>query len=1310
MAETALLTVTYEPTDSIVGNGIVGQVSSTVQADGVSWRLRSQDLPGDVLVGTFPNSENSSSILPQIINLLWPLRGGQNLAAPRSQRRLARGPIGFSVVGIVMFGPEANQVVPGQRGTFWNINSITANIFGEDQYGGNPTPKTGAYHYYDTEFINSNAWEHIPGFLDGYRQLDGHSKIIGWAADGYPIYGPYGYQDPNSATSLTIKMRSGYILGVQSNRPVDPVLRIKGNYTKNNIITLINPDDAWPGLILISDTFRGGQAKVLQKIGNQIIIDQRINATPNQQLQGIWPIGIFVEDYVYSSDNGGTLDQHNGRFCVTPEYPDGTYAYFATEDSQGNPVYPYFVGNTFYGTLQITPPPPPPPLTWVTAAGDLGTIAQGVFYQIPIQATATSTVYYQLLSGTLPSGLQVIRTGQIAGVPTVSATTGFREDLFSKFAIRAYTETIVNGVTVVDKIADRTFTMTVSGRVLPKWTTPAGLIGAYYDGSPIVPIQLTYIDPVGSILIQLAGGQLPPGLNLSPTGEIYGILIPAAIIEQPPGYDLTPDDIYGYDYLIKSVSKNYQFTLQITDGVTSDLRTFEIFVQSRDALTADNDYITSDDTIITADQSNNRVPFLTNPQGSIGTVTHDNFFAYQFIGVDLDAQRVQYNITIRDEPGDNWSLPAGLSLDPNTGWLYGYLPAVGQSEITYTLALRVSQYFDPTVISDYYFYTLTIIAGVDKRIVWLTPSNLGTINNGSTSLLKIEAVNPAGSVLNYRLLPGSDSKLPQGLSLLPTGEIAGNVSYNTFSIDNGATTFDVNTRGVRNPTTFDVTYRFTVNAYAASVQEVIYSVQSIQIQNGGTGYVNPTVTFSTPQGTVSITAEAGDIVIQFGRIISVAVANPGFGYRSQAVITVTDTGPGFGASLTANMELAQSQFLVSQNKEFTVEVNRKFNAPLQNIYIQAMPPQDNRNLVDSLLQNTAIFPIDFVFRPNDPNFGIAKNVVYNHIYGLTASLAEDYARALYLNHYWKQLVLGKITSAQATDAAGNVIYEVIYSEVIDNLVNDQGQSVSKEVTWPYPIIGEDGSTAITEVYPNSLINMRDQVISQIGQDNTVLPLWMTSPQADGRQLGFVPAWVIAYVEPGRSQQVLYNIDRYYGDQLNLVDFKVDRYELGRLLSKNWDPIYDSTGGAWVPEPASTTFDLNYHYRTQPYDGSSVVFDGGVNYRVNDKILVPGASLGGTTGVNDMTVTVLQVDGNGTIVYYTLTGTASFNAIDQKFYNVPGTNLVGSGSGATFDIEIGSGIATVFDFGSCEFSSPVDIYTNTNAYDKYLVFPKRNILE
>lgn len=65
-----------------------------------------------------------------------------------------------------------------------------------------------------------------------------------------------------------------------------------------------------------------------------------------------YPLGYFKEDYEFV---GGTepdvLDEHNGRFCVTPEYPDGFYCYFATVDENWNSAYPYVVGPTFYGTV-----------------------------------------------------------------------------------------------------------------------------------------------------------------------------------------------------------------------------------------------------------------------------------------------------------------------------------------------------------------------------------------------------------------------------------------------------------------------------------------------------------------------------------------------------------------------------------------------------------------------------------------------------------------------------------------------------------------------------------------------------------------------------------------------------------------------------------------------------------------------------------------------------------------------------------------------------------------------------------------------
>ena len=66
--------------------------------------------------------------------------------------------------------------------------------------------------------------------------------------------------------------------------------------------------------------------------------------------------GFFIEDYVYR-DNGD-LDVHNGRFCKTPEFPNGVYAYFVgvtTSSATTNfiPQYPYFVGNTFKSNFII---------------------------------------------------------------------------------------------------------------------------------------------------------------------------------------------------------------------------------------------------------------------------------------------------------------------------------------------------------------------------------------------------------------------------------------------------------------------------------------------------------------------------------------------------------------------------------------------------------------------------------------------------------------------------------------------------------------------------------------------------------------------------------------------------------------------------------------------------------------------------------------------------------------------------------------------------------------------------------------------
>ena len=123
---------------------------------------------------------------------------------------------------------------------------------------------------------------------------DKHSPIIGWAYDGNPIYGPYGYTSKTGGT--IIQLRSGY--------------------TEN--------------------------------------VGAKVNRPPST----VFPEEFFVEDFTWSySTDDGVLDKNNGRFCVTPEYPNGTYAYFATfeSDVEGTgpfvdykkPAFPYLIGDSF---------------------------------------------------------------------------------------------------------------------------------------------------------------------------------------------------------------------------------------------------------------------------------------------------------------------------------------------------------------------------------------------------------------------------------------------------------------------------------------------------------------------------------------------------------------------------------------------------------------------------------------------------------------------------------------------------------------------------------------------------------------------------------------------------------------------------------------------------------------------------------------------------------------------------------------------------------------------------------------------------
>lgn len=914
---------------------------------------------------------------------------------------------------------------------------------------------------------------------------------------------------------------------------------------------------------------------------------------------------------------------------------------------------------------------------WLTPSGSLGTIPEGVFYSIPVQAVADGEdVYFKVIAGTLPDGVQINSNGTIEGVPkNIVRVQGVpREvsvDVTSKFAVRAYTIKIINGAIVTDRINDRTFSLTVTGQDVPEFVTPAGNIGTFYDGSTVdLRILFTDRDPEDTITIGVISGELPPGLVLDPrTGEITGVIAP--LIGPPDtavaGYDASQFSQYPFDFATRSASKNYQFTVEITDGKASNLRTFEIYVYSKDSMSADTDDFTADNTFITADVVPTRTPVLLTPPGFLGRARADNFYAFKFNGIDFDGDPIEYSVTVGagvgfDAPGTVYdetgigfdrgafSLPPGLTINIDTGWFYGYIPDQGATEQTYRFAVRVLKKDNPSIISDYYYFTITIVGNIDAEVTWLTDPDLGTIDNGAISTLSIRAQNRAGRSLQYRLLSGSDSRLPQGLTLQTSGNITGRVSFDTFCLDGGSTTFDVNIRSqtIQSPTTFDLEFNFTVNAYAAETEQIGYQVESITVINQGSGYTSqPIVTIGAPPDTLgAIQATAGVATIVGGKIVAIAVGNPGRGYLSPPSVTITGGG-GSGATAVSSTIEATISNAVSVFRRFKLTVDRRFEEPYETLYVKCMPPDNDRALIDSLVQNRDIIPVSVTYRDDDPNFGVASNVVYQHAFGMAVGSLDDYAASLDINHYWKSLVLGEIKSARALDANGEVLYEVIYSQVVDDLINNDGQSVGKSVKTAYPVIGPDGSTLIDTVYPNSLVNMRDQVIDVIGQVSPALPLWMTSKQSDGRVLGFTPAWVICYTIPGESGRVLYNIKNNWNQDLNSIDFKVDRYEIDRSQTWQWD----STTDEWQPQPPGAT--------------------------VFDTFQVP-ISFVSWTDEDDQEIIWINEDGEGVV------------------WNTPPSGLPQNG--------------TIFDGNSTRFITPTVRWINTDTHDKYLLFPRTNILD
>lgn len=686
-----------------------------------------------------------------------------------------------------------------------------------------------------------------------------------------------------------------------------------------------------------------------------------------------------------------------------------------------------------------------PQPTWNTPSGSIGTFVENNPINFQFSASPGNPgniVFFTILNGSFPETnnvnypIKLNLSGLLTGTPTEIS-----KDTTSSFTVRALE--IHNGQII--GFRDRTFSITIVGPTVPKFTSIFGLLFTAND-STWVNYQITIESPDPEIIynVELVSGSLPNGLEINSTGLIRGYARP------PVDQFKNPIDFKVYEFTVvitsESGTSNGYYSIRIDNQsflpgfvgrnpviLNNNPQTFDL---SNDQYKA---YYCTEDSINTG---------LIENIYSLGTVSHDNKFIFKIIGYDFEDEEINYYFE---------GLEAiNLTYDKENGWIIGDLPFLYKELQTYTFTAYVYKKFNPSLTSTQFTFSLTVLGDINPFVKWITDSNLGFISNGEISNKAVLAeANETFVELQYSLVSGT---FPLSLKLLSSGEIIGRIAFESLSYEQS-----------KNQSTV---YEFEIRAE------------------------DPNRTY------------------------------------------------------------------FSSTKKFSLTVVQKYTDVYDNIYMKGLLSVTDRAKIDSLVKNETIIPRESLYRPDDKYYGVSKEIIYQHLIGVKSSNINDYIEAARKNHYRRTVILGPLKTAVARDQNNNIIYEVVYSEIIDNLINNQNISINKTISWPRVV------NNVSRFYPASLANMRKQVTAERGiiSESGLFPSWMTEQQRSGENLGFVPAFVICYTKEGWSEKIIENINSKWPHKMNEIHFVLDRFEVDKTLSNDYN-LDDPSNPYWCEFPS-----------------------------------------------------------------------------------------------------------------------------------------------
>ena len=693
----------------------------------------------------------------------------------------------------------------------------------------------------------------------------------------------------------------------------------------------------------------------------------------------------------------------------------------------------------------------------------------------------------------------------------------------------------------------------------PVWITPAGDLGTYNVGVPInISLSANATFPGSYLEYKFLGGELPNGVTIDRFGNITGI--PKIIASD----------------------KTSIFTVRVINEF-NDVRdrTFSMTISNI-----------------------NVKPKITTSAGEILNVIDSKYVKYQIEYInEIKDNKITFSVL-------SGYLPPGLYLDP-TGIIKGYpdkpvlgdnSPAsaqfnftillsssLGNDSINFSIVVRNQQLSntpntripailnrnplkEPIDINDpYYGYYLS------------DTDEIPSIKTNEYFSFKVIGKDFDNNQIEYQI-----GGLPPGLvgnSL--TGWITGFPTETRRTISKYDIHVTVSKKDIETITTPPEIFRLTV--YNDVLHDIIWNTDSDlgTIFNGAISMfkISASATESLVYELVDGVLPKNLFLLETG-IIAGRVAEQSDSER------ILNQGESTEFNFTVRAFSREFPSL-SENKQFKITVYQRYPKPLENIYFKAFPNKQGKQIINSLLTDTSLIPNEYLFRPDDMYFGKATDVTFVHLYGMESTSITNYINATLKNHYERTIRLGELNTAVATDDNGNIIYEVVYSTIIDEMEDGSGVGPAKKISLNNPlnlrlgpwvinnneilidstiikVTASPGSTSF--LYPAGLQNMRSEITSTLSQnfDNNLLPLWMTSQQPKAQlnsTLGYRSAWVICYTKPGYSEIIKNNINSNWTRKLNQIDFTIDRFMIDKSATFNWNT--NLAVPAWTDLPSAT---------------------------------------------------------------------------------------------------------------------------------------------